>query len=165
MPPAGTESEHQSTFFQWVRLRALTDERFKNILSMPNGFQASDNNTPREKGKAIARVRKMIREGMEPGFPDILVLVPQEQTCRELVREDTGYDKDEYTRVSTTRYPGLIIETKAPYRRKQKNGGVEEKQQEWLERLSRYGYRTAVCYGVDELIDTVCAYLGVTKDG
>ena len=34
-------------------------------------------------------------------------------------------------------------------------------QAEWIERLRQYGYQAVVCYGAQEAIDTIKAYLGI----
>ena len=36
-----------------------------------------------------------------------------------------------------------------------------DKQKEWLERLSRNGYKAVVCYGADAAIDTIDKYMGL----
>ena len=36
-----------------------------------------------------------------------------------------------------------------------------EKQKWWLEQLQKQGYKTAVCYGADEAIDTIKEYLDI----
>lgn len=60
-----TEHAHQKAFFQWVRLKRLSDERFKNIFAIPNGGA---------RHKAVAG--KMQAEGTEKGVPDICVAWP-----------------------------------------------------------------------------------------
>lgn len=52
-------------------------------------------------------------------------------------------------------FHGLYIEMKFG-----KNKTTEE-QKWWLEQLQKQGYKTAVCYGADEAIDTIKEYLDI----
>jgi len=57
-----SESTEQATFFHWVRVQGLTDERFKTIFAVPNGTNSSP--------KAAFRAK---REGLRPGVSDVFV--------------------------------------------------------------------------------------------
>jgi len=52
-------------------------------------------------------------------------------------------------------YAGLFLETKV------KPNRTTREQRTWLEHLEGEGYAAAVCYGCDELIETVLWYLGL----
>lgn len=52
-------------------------------------------------------------------------------------------------------FHGLYIEMKFGKNK------TTEKQKWWLEQLQKQGYKTAVCYGADEAIDTIKEYLDI----
>lgn len=52
-------------------------------------------------------------------------------------------------------FHGLYIEMKFGKNK------TTEKQKWWLEQLQQQGYKTAVCYGADEAIDTIKEYLNI----
>lgn len=52
-------------------------------------------------------------------------------------------------------YNGLYIEMKFGKNK------TTEKQNWWLEQLTKQGYKTAVCYGADEAITTLKEYIGI----
>lgn len=62
-----TPSEHaeQAAFFEFVRWKRLSDERYTCIVATPNAGKRSP----------LAGLR-MVAEGMERGFPDISILEP-----------------------------------------------------------------------------------------
>lgn len=53
---------------------------------------------------------------------------------------------------------GLFIEMKRP---RPCSSKVSREQKEWIERLTSQGYKAAVCYGYEEAVKTVTAYLGL----
>lgn len=61
------ESEHdiQSTFFQLVSRKAVSDRRWNNIFAIPNGARMS-----------MSQANKMKREGLKRGVPDVFVAYP-----------------------------------------------------------------------------------------
>jgi len=69
------------------------------------------------------------RQGVKAGVPDICLAMPNKV------------------------YHGLYIELKWDYNK------PSDKQSEWLERLTRNGYKTAVCYTIDEVIKAITDYL------
>lgn len=69
------------------------------------------------------------REGVKAGVPDLFLPVPRG-------------DKH-----------GLFIELKAG------RGKPSEKQLWWIDKLNDQGYMALVCWGADEAIDTIMAYL------
>jgi len=77
--------------------------------------------------------------------------------------KDEGMTKgipDLWFPVARKGYHGLVVELKPEHIR-----GVTEKryataeQQDWLNRLERQGYKTAVCYGSQEFVDLLADYL------
>lgn len=73
------------------------------------------------------------RQGVKAGVPDLCLPVPE-----------NGYH-------------GLYIEMKFG-----KNKTTKD-QEEWLKRLSQYGYKTAVCYGAEEAREVIKEYIGWRK--
>lgn len=63
-----SESAEQSTYFDWVRIKAKLDPRYENIIAIPNQGGGGIQN--------IARGRKMQAEGCAKGFPDVAIFVP-----------------------------------------------------------------------------------------
>lgn len=57
--------------------------------------------------------------------------------------------------VALNGFHGLYIEMKFGKNK------TTEKQNWWLEQLEKQGYKTAVCYGADEAIDTIKEYLDI----
>lgn len=70
------------------------------------------------------------RQGVKAGVPDLCLPVPKDG------------------------YHGLYIEMKYG-----KNKPTDN-QEEWLESLRQYGYKTVVCYGADEARETIKQYIG-----
>lgn len=114
-----TEHDIQSTFFSFCEWRAQKDPRWGCIFAIPNGGK-----------RHIFTARKMKKEGVKAGVPDVFVAVP-----------------------SGTKH-GLFIEFKA------KGNKPTAKQVEWREKLTRRGYHVDVCYSADEAIELVEDYLG-----
>lgn len=71
------------------------------------------------------------RQGVKAGVPDLMIPIAK-----------GGYH-------------GLFIEMKVGRNK------PTDKQKEWLERLSRNGYKAVVCYGADAAIDTIDKYMGI----
>lgn len=62
---ASLEHDIQAAYFDWVRIKANGDERYRNIAAIPNGGKRS-----------FGAAMYYKREGMEPGLPDILIAWP-----------------------------------------------------------------------------------------
>ena len=75
-------------------------------------------------------------EGVRAGVPDIFLM------CRRRY------------------YGALAIELK----RVDHSNHATVEQAEWIERLREYGYMAVVCYGAQEAIDTITAYLNDNRD-
>jgi len=113
-----TEHQEQCAFFEYVRFRALSDSRFRCIAATPNAAKRSP----------LMGLR-MVKEGMEAGFPDVSVLVANDK------------------------FHGLFIEFKV------KPNRVTEHQARWLRNLAINGYYTVVCWSATEAIDLIEKYL------
>ncbi len=72
---------------------------------------------------------KLKAAGASKGFPDILCLLPSEY------------------------FHGLIVELKMP------GNSPTKEQEEWLDRLSDWGYQAVVCYGAKETVAVIDAYI------
>lgn len=118
------ESEIQSSAFEEIALRRLTDARYKLIAAVPNGGYAL----------TIQQARRLKREGLSPGYPDILIDYPAHG------------------------YAGLRIETKAP------GGRVSPEQREWRENLLRAKYAHAFCYSASDIINLITSYFDKNSD-
>lgn len=60
-----TEHAEQCAFFEYVRYKALSDERYSCITAVPNAGKRSPQWGAR-----------MVREGLSKGTPDTMILVP-----------------------------------------------------------------------------------------
>lgn len=78
-------------------------------------------------------------EGVRSGVPDCFLAVPRSGV------HNVG------------RYHGLFLELK----RVDRSNHATPLQKEWIERLSQYGYKAVVCYGAQEAIEAIKAYLGI----
>ena len=83
--------------------------------------------------RPMATAAMLREEGVKAGVPDVFL------PCRR------------------QRYGGLAIELK----RSDHSNHATPAQQEWIERLRAHGYKAVVCYGAQEAIDTIKAYLGI----
>lgn len=81
-------------------------------------------------GKRNAREAARFKQmGVKPGVPDLFLPVPR------------------------GRYHGLFIEMKS------EKGKLSEYQQDWLLELTAKGYAACVCFGADEAIADITAYM------
>ena len=67
-----TEHQEQSAYFDWVRQKRNTDERYNYIFAIPNGAYLGG-------GNEVVRfsvAKRMKKEGLEPGVPDIMIAYP-----------------------------------------------------------------------------------------
>ena len=84
---------------------------------------------PNEGKRSPQMGQKLKRMGMQKGFPDLVVPLPRGN------------------------YHGLYIEMKVG------NNKTTSEQKEWLTKLAKSGYAATACWGVDEAINTVNAYI------
>ncbi|MBE9597159.1 VRR-NUC domain-containing protein [Moraxella sp. K2450] len=75
--------------------------------------------------------------GTQAGFPDLFIYIPR-----------GGYH-------------GLFIELKRPKTATSAKGQLQATQKAVIERLNSQGYKAVVCFGANEAIDEIKAYLGV----
>jgi hypothetical protein len=127
---SGTEHGHQAAIFCWANQNLYKYPVLKYLFAVPNGFYGS----AAQKGKIKA-------EGLKSGVPDIWLPVKQFDTYNQLWKY------------------GLIIEFKIPERKKNKDGGVEKEQKDWLAFLQSQGYQCWVCYGWEEAVSKIVEYL------
>lgn len=120
----GKEYETQKAYFQWVDLQAKSDPKYSMISSTQNGAHLAHGAFSFNKLKAA---------GFRNGFPDIMVLLPNEL------------------------FHGLFIELKI------KPNKLSLDQEQWIGKLYSWGYQAVVCWSLDELIDTTKAYMVTVK--
>lgn len=105
-----SETAEQQAFVHWLRLKRII------FTAMPN-----------EGKRSIVAGARMKREGLQAGFPDLLILSLPKQ-----LREQG--------------YRGVAIEMKAV------NGRIRKEQQEWLNILESIGWSAHVCKGCHEAV-------------
>lgn len=115
-----TEHAEQVALMQRVRLHESRYPALKNLAAVPNGGARS---------KIVAS--KLKREGVSPGYPDLLLDFP------------------------AGGYHGLRIELKSM------TGYASREQKGWIERLRANGYRAEVCRGADEAWRVIAEYLEI----
>jgi len=119
---APPEHNEQAVFIEWLdkfhpKVRAMT-------CAVPNGTHK----------RSMASRMKHRKEGLTPGYPDVLIDYP----CGP--------------------YHGLRVEMK---RRAKSLSGCSDAQYLWKERLTMIGYRSVICYGADEAIAEAEQYLNL----
>jgi hypothetical protein len=131
-----SESQEQSSFFDWLHFAYLHlfPEIHPLFFAVPNGAHLAGN--PKQRAMKMNRMKK---EGLIPGVADTLFL--------------SGHGG----------YLGLAIEFKTRDRKKEKDGGLSEGQQEFLEAARMEGYRAVTAYGADEAQEIVEEYLSYPK--
>lgn len=132
----GAMSEHaeQSLVIQWAQLNESRYPELACLFAVPNAGR---------RGWQVAA--RMKREGLRSGVPDL---------CLPVARG--GFN-------------ALFIEMKRLKPRQTKTKGVRldatritAAQQDWLERLHRFGNRVIVCYSAEDAQSAIEAYLGIT---
>ena len=129
------EHDEQTALFQWAAMMESQIPELANLFAIPNGGH---------RHKAVAA--KLKAEGVKAGVPDIFLAVPREGTW-----DACGLGP------CTLPHAGLFIELKAGKNK------TTESQDEWIERLSKAGYRVAVCYGFEEAKAEILDYLEVKE--
>lgn len=82
---------------------------------------------------SIGQAIKLKAEGLKAGVPDLMLPVARQG------------------------YHGLFVEMKRA------GGEVRDTQVSWLDALGEQGYLATVCYGDQDAIDTITAYLGMPE--
>jgi hypothetical protein len=128
------EHGEQAAFFETLHADYLRDypEIHPLFFAVPNGIPLPGK---RNNWQRFAIINKMKREGMTPGVADTLFLSGRGGAF------------------------GLAMEFKRPFRRNEKNGGLEESQLEFLRSVRMEGYRAEVAYGADHAEQIVRDYL------
>jgi hypothetical protein len=114
-----TESQEQVTLFVWAGRESERYPALALLVHIPNGGL-------RDKMTA-ARLK---REGVKPGFPDLMLPVQRGG------------------------YAGLFVEMK-----RQKGGVVSAEQKAWITRLRGEGYKVEVCKGWEMARESLLSYL------
>lgn len=86
---------------------------------------------PNEGKRSVTVARILKAMGLQPGFPDLLILEPRGS------------------------YHALAIEMKT------ENGRLTENQREWLNKLRDNGYFATACWGADEAITVINTYMSL----
>lgn len=115
-----TEHQIQSAFIEWCTWKAQSDPRYDMIMAVPN-----------EGKRTIWQAKKMKREGLKKGFPDVFVFVPSGP------------------------YHGLALEFK------RQNTKPTKEQLKWLQNLRLQGYAAAIVRSVEHARETLLMYLAL----
>jgi hypothetical protein len=115
------ESHIQQGYFEW--LSKQYPKIYEITIAIPNA-------AAREKKNLF----RMLREGLKPGMPDVVMFYP------------------------TLKHHGLIIEFKYGNKKPKKNQSI------MLDNLARQGYRCVVCGRIDEAIEETRRYLSDITD-
>lgn len=83
---------------------------------------------------------RRVAQGVRAGVVDVFLPVPMQTQWAKM-------------------FAGLYIELKKPSRKKELNGGLSDKQIEFLDYARKAGYKTAVCYGWQEAWKAIEEYL------
>lgn len=113
-----SESTEQMTLIDWCNINTCAYPELELIYHVPNEGKRTD-----YQGK------KLKREGLKKGVPDLCLPVPR-----------SGFH-------------GLYIEMKYG------TGRLTKEQKEWIEKLNKQGYKATVCYGFEEARDTILKYI------
>jgi hypothetical protein len=114
-----SESDEQIAIFQWAEAMKAQYPELGLLHAIPNGGFRS-----------WATARRLKKEGVKPGVPDICLPVPR-----------NGHH-------------GLYLELK------REGGRATPEQRAWLQALNELGYCTALCVGAEAAIEKIMGYLG-----
>ena len=118
--------DEQVALFDWAKLYGREEPRLLRMFAIPNqGGQGRG---------AIIRGKKMVREGLKKGTPDI------------------------FLPVITDEFGGLFIEMKA------EKGRLGQEQLDALNELSEGGYLCGVCYSFEQAKKLIMDYLNSELD-
>lgn len=125
-----SESKIQIALFEWAAKQRLSELKHPVI---PGAYLVDYMYAVPNGGKRNAReASRMKREGVKAGVPDVCITL------------------------GCAGYYGLYIELK----RDKPKGRLTMGQKAWLKKLNKAHYFGAVCFGLDEAIDLIKAYLG-----
>lgn len=129
-----SEHDEQVALFEWAAMAEAEHPELKMLHATPNGGKLPY--TRDAKGKVYSPQRiALVREGLRKGYPDVSLDVARGQ------------------------FHGLRIELK----RADRSNKPTPEQEEWIANLRYYGYSAVVCYGAQDAINTIQAYLA--QDG
>ena len=121
-----SEHDDQVTLFEWAAVYAREEPRLELMFAIPNqGGKGQE---------AIKRGKKMVKEGLKKGVPDI------------------------FLPVVTNEFGGLCIEMKA------EGGRLSKEQKWFLNGLTHGGYLCGVCFSCDQAIALIMDYLNSELD-
>lgn len=119
-----TESEEQQALFRYCAVMRGSYPQLDRLVHIPN-----------EGKRTITNGRRLKREGLKKGYPDILLDVP---SCG---------------------FHGLRIELK-----RRKGGRITPEQKEWIIELNKSGYAAALCFGWEDAWGFIENYLEGRKE-
>lgn len=117
--PVPTESEEQQTLFQWAERLCFRYPELALLYHIPN-----------EGKRSMSTGRKLKREGLKSGIPDIHLPIARGQ------------------------YHSLYIELK-----RKKGSSTTTAQKTWQQLLNKYGNKAVICYGWEEAARVLEDYL------
>lgn len=118
-----TESQIQIAYFDWVALKRRTDPRYEYIIKIPNDTRGN-----------YGWRRRMGKEGLSPGVPDVVCLYP------------------------VSPFSGLALEFKRP------KGKTSKDQDQWLKRLSDAKWLTQIVYNVEMAVSVTESYFDFCRE-
>ncbi len=119
--PCPTESQEQQTIFMWAATMEQRHPELSMLYHIPNGGK-----------RHVATAKRLKREGVKAGVPDICLPVPR------------------------GKYHGLYIELKRLH-----GNTTSAPQNEWITSLKSQGYHATVCRGWVEASEEITRYLNI----
>lgn len=131
-----TEHKEQCAVFEWAGLMSNEYPELDLMFAIPNGgarpYKISE--TPKGDVRYSFEGRKLKKEGVKEGVPDIFLPAPKGD------------------------YHGLFIEMK-----RHGGGVVRKSQRAWLTNLAQQGYFVVVCKGSDAALRVLKGYMALKK--
>ena len=127
---APLEHDEQCALFDWADAAQGEHPELEMLYANVNGGKLPYHRNTKGRVTSPQRI-KLVQEGLRRGIPDITLAVPR------------------------GRFHALYIELK----RADHSNKPSPEQVEWIERLRHYGYAAVVCYGAQDAISTIMAYL------
>lgn len=118
-----TEAQEQAALAEWLEWQGVA------WMHCPN-----------EGKRSRITGHNLKRQGMKPGFPDVLVFTPPSHV-------------DDLPECAMPPARGQAVKGTAIELKRRKGGQLQASQREWLNLLHRMGWVTAVCKGADEAIE------------
>lgn len=156
MSKSNIEHKHQVQFMRWCKMQRVDVEGadfylpfassketiFDFIYAIPNGGKREQKTkiVRGQKRQYSPEGAKLKMEGCKAGVHDMNFCAPM-----------WGFS-------------GLYIEAKKPVSKDYANPTVSAEQKEFGERMQRAGYAVAYCWGYDQMVDAITAYLTGNKE-